>query len=225
MRQNFFGFVRNPIGKIIHGSTGWDFKGTIGMAAEQPGIAKIFPQALPEINGIRIQRVKKAILSYVDNAVIQTGTGIFFRIAGQGITETVRTPHNAAGMSATVEIAAREFAGLCFTNLVDFDMLYGHRNDRDGYARALTEFDTWLADFLPQIGKDDLLIITADHGCDPSTPSTDHSREYTPLLMYSPALIPQDLGTRPTFADIAATTLFWLGLPTDTVAGKSLLPL
>ena len=145
--------------------------------------------------------------------------------AGQGITETVRTPHNAAGMSATVEIAAREFAGLCFTNLVDFDMLYGHRNDRDGYARALTEFDTWLADFLPQIGKDDLLIITADHGCDPSTPSTDHSREYTPLLMYSPALIPQDLGTRPTFADIAATTLFWLGLPTDTVAGKSLLPL
>lgn len=143
--------------------------------------------------------------------------------AGQGIIETIRTPNNAAGMAATSEVAMRDFTGLCFTNLVDFDMLYGHRNDCDGYARALTDFDAWLSGFLPHVGEDDLLVITADHGCDPSTPSTDHSREYTPLLIYNPTISPQNLGTRPTFSDIAATVLNWLDLPTDMTAGKSLL--
>jgi phosphopentomutase len=102
-------------------------------------------------------------------------------------------------------------------------MVYGHRNNIEGYATALTEFDKWLADFLPTLGENDLLIITADHGCDPSTPSTDHSREYTPMLMYRKGMAGKDLGTRETFADISATVLDFLGLVDDRPAGKSLL--
>ena len=142
--------------------------------------------------------------------------------AGQGITESIRTADNAEGMAATAEIARRDFHGLCFTNLVDFDMTYGHRNDPDGYAAALTRFDGWLAEFLPTLGQDDCLIITADHGCDPSTPSTDHSREYTPWLMYGREITPKNLGTRGTFADTAATVLAYLGLPARGLAGESL---
>ncbi len=143
--------------------------------------------------------------------------------AGQGVTETLRTASNDEGMTTTMSVASRDFAGLCFTNLVDFDMVYGHRNDVEGYARALTAFDRWLGDFLPSLGADDLLLITADHGCDPATPSTDHSREYTPLLVYSPAVLPRNAGTRPTFADIAATVADWLGVTLTDCAGDSLL--
>ncbi len=142
--------------------------------------------------------------------------------AGRGMTETIRTANNDEGMASTAAVAARDFCGLCFTNLVDFDMVYGHRNDVEGYARALTRFDRWLSEFLCHMREEDLLLITADHGCDPSTPSTDHSREYTPLLMYGQKVKPGNYGTRKTFADIAATVLAWFGLR-GGVAGTDLL--
>ena len=142
---------------------------------------------------------------------------------GQGITETIRTGSNTEGMETTAEVALRDFNGICFTNLVDFDMVYGHRNDVGGYAAALTRFDKWLGDFLPTLREDDLLIITADHGCDPATPSTDHSREYTPMLMYGKSVTPRNLGTRKTFADIGATVLDYLGVEVNGLAGESFL--
>ena len=142
---------------------------------------------------------------------------------GQGITETIRTANNTEGMAATAKVAEGDFRGICFTNLVDFDMVYGHRNNVEGYAAALTEFDRWLAEFLPAMREDDLLIITADHGCDPATPSTDHSREYTPMLMYGKGITPRDLGTRKTFADISATVLDFLGVSAGGLAGESFL--
>ena len=142
---------------------------------------------------------------------------------GQGITETIRTESNAEGMAVTAQVAERDFNGICFTNLVDFDMVYGHRNDIGGYAAALTQFDRWLGDFLPTLRENDLLIITADHGCDPATPSTDHSREYTPMLMYGKSVTPRNLGTRKTFADIAATVLDYLGVEVNGPVGESFL--
>ena len=158
--------------------------------------------------------------SGLDSIAVGKITDIF---VGQGITETIRTGNNTEGMTATSAVAERDFHGLCFTNLVDFDMVYGHRNSVEGYAAALTAFDQWLAGFLPTLKENDLLIITADHGCDPSTPSTDHSREYTPMLMYGKSLTPRNLGTRSTFADIAATVLDFLGLSIQGLAGKSML--
>jgi phosphopentomutase len=106
---------------------------------------------------------------------------------------------------------------------VDFDMVYGHRNNIEGYAAALTEFDRWLTDFLPALRENDLLIITADHGCDPATPSTDHSREYTPMLLYRKGMAGKDLGTRKTFADISATVLDFLGVTAKGLSGTTLL--
>ncbi len=126
--------------------------------------------------------------------------------AGQGDTEYVYNKSNANGLEHADHYAAQDFRGLCFVNLVDFDMLYGHRRDIDGYANALTEFDTWLSSFLPRLGEEDLVMITADHGCDPAyTATTDHTREYVPLLVLGKAVKPGSLGTRSTFADIAAT--------------------
>ena len=113
--------------------------------------------------------------------------------------------------------ADQDFEGLCFVNLVDFDMQYGHRRDIDGYAKALTEFDTWLGEFLPTLGEEDLVMITADHGCDPAyTATTDHTREYVPLLVLGKAVKPVNLGTRQSFADIAATVAELLGVEYDT---------
>ena len=145
--------------------------------------------------------------------------------AGRGFSESYRTQGNADGMNKTLAIAERDFEGLCFLNLVDFDMVYGHRNDIDGYAAAMTAFDRQLAELKSVLREDDLLLITADHGCDPKTPSTDHSREYTPLLIQGAKLrAGVNLGTRPTFADIGATVLDWFGIPADEIAGESLLP-
>ena len=141
--------------------------------------------------------------------------------AGRGDTEFVFNRSNADGMAHTADFAARDFHGLCFVNLVDFDMQYGHRRDIDGYAGALTEFDRWLGTFLPTLGADDLVMITADHGCDPAyTATTDHTREYVPLLILGQRVKPVNLGTRPTFADIAATVTDLLGVDFDT-PGKS----
>ena len=128
--------------------------------------------------------------------------------AGRGITEYVRTQGNADGIDKTLAYMKKDFTGLCFTNLVDYDMLYGHRNDVDGYAKALSYFDERLPELLAGLGDEDILMVTADHGCDPSTPSTDHSREYVPLLMYGkPLTAGKNYGTRSSFADIAATIL------------------
>lgn len=135
--------------------------------------------------------------------------------AGRGITEAHPTHGNAEGMAETLSIARRDFRGLCFVNLVDFDMLYGHRNDRDGYARALTAFDRWLPDFLAEMGREDVVMITADHGCDPCYPTTDHTREYTPWLIWGHEVLPRNLGTLPTFADIGATAAELLGVAFD----------
>ena len=137
--------------------------------------------------------------------------------AGSGVTQAVRTAGNAEGIERTLEFMERDFSGLCFTNLVDYDMLYGHRNDVDGYARALAYFDGQFPRLLAALRKEDLLLITADHGCDPSTPSTDHSREYTPLVIAGTGVrAGVNLGTRDTFADIAATILEYLGAEGQT---------
>ena len=127
------------------------------------------------------------------------------------MTETIRTRGNTDGLEKTLQLLERPFTGLCFVNLVDFDMLYGHRNNPTGYAAALEEVDRWLPQAIGRLGKEDLLLLTADHGCDPSTPSTDHSREDVPLLACG-AVTPQNLGTRDTFADLAATVLEALGI-------------
>ena len=140
--------------------------------------------------------------------------------AGRGDTEHVFTAGNTEGIGKTLALTKRPFRGLCFVNLVDFDMLYGHRNDPDGYARALAEFDRAVPRLLERLGEGDVLMITADHGCDPATPSTDHSREYTPWLLAGPAVRPGvNLGTLPTFADVSATILAAFGLP--PLAGSS----
>ena len=143
--------------------------------------------------------------------------------AGRGITSYVYTKGNGEGIERTLEYLDQEFEGLCFINLVDYDMLYGHRNDIEGYARALSEFDDALPFILAKLREDDLLMITADHGCDPGyIVSTDHSREYTPLILYGKSIKPANLGTRDTFADIGATVLEYLGIKGD-IAGKSVL--
>lgn len=143
--------------------------------------------------------------------------------AGSGITETVRTSGNEEGIERMLEYADRDFNGLCFVNLVDFDMKYGHRNDVQGYGSALTYFDQKLPLMLEKLKEGDLLLITADHGCDPSTPSTDHSREYTPLVAAGPSVVRgAQIGTRACFADTGATVLDWFGLQGE-IAGTSYL--
>lgn len=143
--------------------------------------------------------------------------------AGKGITEFVRTQDNADGIEKTMEYMERDFNGLCFVNLVDFDMLYGHRNDVPGYAKALTYFDQKLPKILSALEPEDVLMITADHGCDPGTPSIDHSREYTPFVMYGKNLPHgKNMGTRGSFSDIGATVLDYFGL-SGNIAGESML--
>ncbi|MGH9862300.1 MAG: phosphopentomutase, partial [Candidatus Acidiferrales bacterium] len=132
---------------------------------------------------------------------------------GRGLAGYTKTKNNADGVARTLAAVERHPTGLLFTNLVDFDMLYGHRNNVEGYARALEEADTGLGTLLAQLGPGDLLIVTADHGCDPATPSTDHSREYVPLLAYSPrGEAGVNLGTRPSLADIGQTIAENFGL-------------
>ena len=143
--------------------------------------------------------------------------------AGKGISDMVRTKNNMDGVDKMLDYAKEDFEGLCFVNLVDYDMLYGHRNDVEGYAKALTEFDERMPEIQAMLKDDDILMITADHGCDPITPSTDHSREYTPLVMYSKNIkAGVNLGTRETFADIATTILDYFGLK-DDIKGTSML--
>lgn len=142
--------------------------------------------------------------------------------ANRGVTSSVHTHSNEEGMAQALRIAKRDFEGLCFVNLVDFDSKFGHRQDIDGYANAFAQFDHWLPAFLKQMQQDDLLMITADHGCDPGDSSTDHTREYTPLLMLGKGIKGGCFGTRKTFSDIAATAAQWLAVDFQG-AGESLL--
>ncbi len=133
--------------------------------------------------------------------------------AGRGIARSIPTHGNEEGMAVTLKLAEEEFEGLAFVNLVDFDMLYGHRQDRDGYAAALSAFDAWLPGFMAKLKAEDRLIITADHGCDPADESTDHTREYIPILIYGEE--PQNLGTRESFCDVGKTVAGWFGVDLD----------
>lgn len=168
---------------------------------------------------------KETVLDAVKNAgqtvyAIGKISDIF---AGQGVTEKVFTQSNEEGMAYTLAALDKDFEGLCFTNLVDFDMKYGHRRDIPGYASAYAVFDNWLPGFMKKMGDEDLLMITADHGCDPGyLETTDHTREYTPLLIYGKGVTPYCFGTRPTFSDIAATVADWLGVSFEC-PGASLL--
>ena len=143
--------------------------------------------------------------------------------AGQGITKFIRTVSNADGMVKIAEFQKKDFDGLCFVNLVDFDMKYGHRNDVAGYTNALNEFDIALGDFMKNMRKDDVLMLTADHGCDPSTPSTDHSRECVPLIICGNNVKSGNLGTRKGFTCIAKTILSIFNLK-NTFFGEDLAP-
>ncbi len=148
---------------------------------------------------------------------------IYDIFAGEGITEFVRTKGNLDGLNRTLEYLKKDFNGLCFINLVDYDMLYGHRNDVDGYGKALTEFDTFLPKLLAELKEEDMLMITADHGCDPATPSTDHSRECTPLVVFGDKVKKnRNLGTLESFSDIGATVLDYFGVAQE-ISGKSFL--
>ena len=142
---------------------------------------------------------------------------IYDIFAGRGTTEHVYNQSNANGMEHALHYAQQDFEGLCFVNLVDFDMVYGHRRDPEGYANALNEFDAWLPKLMEKLGEDDIVMITADHGCDPSfTETTDHTREYVPLVMLGKGVRPGNLGTRQSFADIAATVAELLDVQLDT---------
>ena len=156
------------------------------------------------------EAVKKAGLSSIAIGKI---SDIF---AGVGFTESERTHSNRDGMAALERYIDTDFEGLCFLNLVDFDMLWGHRRDALSYARGLCEFDEWLGKIIPKLKSGDIIMITADHGCDPAfEKTTDHTREYTPLLAYSKDISPENFGTRDSFADIAATIAELLGIEFD----------
>lgn len=157
-----------------------------------------------------------------DNGYDVIGVGKIHDIfAGSGLTEFVRTADNADGIEKMLAYGERDFNGLCFVNLVDFDMKYGHRNDVEGYAKALSYFDEQLPRMIEKLNENDLLLITADHGCDPSTPSTDHSREYVPIVAVGPSVKSNvNLGTLESFADTGATVLDWFGI-FGGIAGSS----
>jgi len=161
---------------------------------------------------------KTLLVAVKEAGLASIGVGKIYDIfAGIGTTEHVYNKSNADGMNHAMHYAQQDFTGLCFVNLVDFDMQFGHRRDIDGYANALSEFDSWLGDFMGQMGQEDVVMITADHGCDPAyLATTDHTREFVPLLVLGQGIKPVNLGTRKTFADIAATVADLLGVFLDT---------
>ena len=142
--------------------------------------------------------------------------------AGKHLTESYPTHSNAEGMQTCLSLMDRDFKGLCFLNLVDFDMLYGHRNDKYGYARALNEFDEWLNEAIPKLNADDVIMITGDHGCDPDDVSTDHTREYTPLIIYGSKIKNSNLGTVEGFCAIGKTVCSLLGAAPNFTDGEDL---
>jgi phosphopentomutase len=172
---------------------------------------------------VRTDRRKDFSLSPPSSTVLDHALQNGFNVVGvgkigdifahRGLSEEIHTLDNQDGIAQTITCIKREFKGILFTNLVDFDMKYGHRNDIKGYADALKTFDNCIPEILDALAKSDILFITADHGCDPTTPGTDHSREYVPLLVYGKGLNnPKSLGIRQSFADIGATVTEILGL-------------
>ena len=162
-----------------------------------------------------IEPPKKTVLEAISESGLEVrGIGKISDIfAGKGVTHSTRTSSNDDGINKMLDEARGDFNGLCFVNLVDFDMTYGHRNDVEGYAAAFARFDACLPEMISLMKEDDVLMITADHGCDPGTPSTDHSREYIPLVVYGKRINPVNLGTRAGFSDIGATVCELLGVP------------
>ena len=157
---------------------------------------------------------KKTAMDAIGEAgldVISIGK-IYDIFSGAGIKESLPTHNNTEGMATLLEVQKRDFHGLCFANLVDFDMLYGHRQDIDGYAAALTAFDSWLPEFLGNMSDGDALMITADHGCDPGDESTDHTREEVPLFIYGKGIKPVNLGKVYGFATVGNTAADLLGV-------------
>lgn len=150
----------------------------------------------------------------VKNGFDSIGVGKIYDIfAGKSVEESYKMEDNIDGMNITLDLCDKDFNGLCFVNLVDFDMIYGHRNDVDGYANAASEFDKQLGQMMDKLREDDIVIITADHGCDPSTESTDHSREYVPMIIFGDKIkAGVNLKTRNTFADIGKTIADIFGL-------------
>ena len=179
----------------------------------------------PKRHDFSLEPPSDTVLDCVSEAGLKSlSVGKIYDIfAGKGITDFVYTSGNTDGMNKSLEMLKRDFEGLCFINLVDFDMLYGHRRDVDGYATALTEFDNWLDTALPLLRDDDIMIITADHGCDPAfTKTTDHTREYIPVLVYGRKIRPVNLGTQSGFCNIGKTVCDYLGIE-NTLAGESFL--
>ena len=172
-----------------------------------------------------IEPPQNTMLDYIKYSGMDTiAIGKIYDIfAGSGITEYTYTKGNADGMNKTSDYLDKDFNGICFVNLVDFDMNYGHRRDVDGYASALTEFDIWLSEFMLKLKDEDLLIITADHGCDPAfTKTTDHTREYVPVIVYGKNIKPVNLNTRNGFCDIGKTVCDFLEVD-NNIAGNSFL--
>ena len=162
---------------------------------------------------------KKTLLDAIkEQGLSSIAVGKIYDIfAGIGTTEHVYNTSNANGMEHALHYADQDFKGLCFVNLVDFDMVYGHRRNIDGYAEALSEFDAWLPKLMEKLGDEDVVMITADHGCDPGyTATTDHTREYVPLMILGKQVKPVNLGTRASFADIAATVAELLDVKYET---------
>ena len=167
---------------------------------------------------------KKTAMDAIGEAgldVISIGK-IYDIFSGAGIKSSLPTHNNREGMQVLLEAQKMDFEGLCFANLVDFDMLYGHRQDIDGYAAALSAFDAFLPEFMANMADGDLLMITADHGCDPGDESTDHTREEVPLIIYGKGVKPKNLGTRIGFAEIGSTACAALGVDFDCYGAESL---
>lgn len=156
------------------------------------------------------------------NAIAQEGKSaigvgkIYDIFAGSGVTESYPTKSNTHGMEVALSLAEKDFTGLCFVNLVDFDSKYGHRQDPEGYAAALAEFDAWLPRFLEKLTEEDALIITADHGCDPCDASTDHTREDVPFILWTKHIKPQNHGTKQGFTCVAKTVCRLLDVEFET---------
>lgn len=193
----------------------------VGRVIARPfvGDAETGFQRTPNRHDYSLEPAGETMLDAIKNAGLASiGVGKIYDIfAGIGTTEHVYNKSNADGMAHTDHYADTDFHGMCFVNLVDFDMVYGHRRDIPGYAEALKAFDAWLGKFREKLGEEDILMITADHGCDPGYVSTtDHTREYVPLLILGKQVKPVNLGTRESFADIAATVTELLGVAYQT---------
>ena len=208
--------------EILHGEHG------VGRVIARPFVGKTaadFTRTRNRHDFSLVPPKKTMMVSLKEHGLDTYGVGKIYDIfAGQALDHTVSITSNEDGMEKTLAYMDEDFHGLCFVNLVDFDMMYGHRNDIDGYANAAAVFDRQLGQFMEKMKEDDVVIITADHGCDPGFPGTDHSREYTPMLIYGDQVkAGVSIGTRKTFADIAATVLDMLGV-NESLDGTSYWP-